>query len=461
VQVGAATTGPSIQIGGFLQVRVPIQNDTLVMSANATASIDPDTFAFTIAPRVQVEGSGSFAQFLSTKPIGILTAMNALGVTAGVSASRTKGASASLTVGTMIPIVEGPCKDNYKLVSLAGFTLAASTTVASSEVSFSGGLQVSNAVFRGAFTKCDFDPNDNVLFTSKIAATAQSNLNIDASMKGVIPDLFGLGVLSIGDVSITAGVNPTPPWLTRLGFGASIAVGYNCITGPPSDPFLARVDKNACIWGVADIRVDISDATQNYFRVGVSDLNLRKAILAFTPPLFKTQAGTAIPAWVADLAQLRNPFVSYSATLPTGVVVNGVNIPAGIVVRGTLSIWGQDFGIDARILVLSGIDFSAWMSPIRIVVQNYPLLVVSRSKLQSTLGPQMNLTMTYNPPKFGALVKGYVNLAQGIAEGEVNIDISGSGMSMVMNGRVFKFLRATFTLAGSVGDLTNANMAFS
>jgi hypothetical protein len=104
------------------------------------------------------------------------------------------------------------------------------TSVTSVEVGFDASFSLHQSIIQGTPNNCDrYAPTDVVTFGSRLSFNSKVNIQMDAYFNGIIPNVFSLEFLTLGDMRIGAGVMPAPPYLMRIALASSVALGRDCI----------------------------------------------------------------------------------------------------------------------------------------------------------------------------------------------------------------------------------------
>jgi hypothetical protein len=225
-----------------------------------------------------------------------------------------------------------------------------------------------------------------------------------------------------------------------------------CFAKPIDAPFTELIEDH-CIGGQIEFNADAAAPLNNYAFFALADIDIRRLIIAACPTLFRGDVNAAIPGWVSDIAEVSNLKAS-AAIIPRQV--NGVYIPSGYQLNGTLRIWDVSAHFESNIDPLSGVHYLATLTPVNIL---NGVFVFKKCRFCSD-GPLMEFAARYNPISISAQIAGFVSIG-GLADLEATMMLDSNGGYLSVTANVYNFLRAQLALYGSLGDFSSPNLGIS
>ena len=163
-------------------------------------------------------------------------------------------------------------------------------------------------------------------FQGRLMIVSTGDVEIRLNMRGIYEKAFGFPWLAVGniDLGIRTKLSCPATCLTQLILGGEIALGKNCYRG----------NQRNCVKARGFLSADAQNPDENWFYFKLNKLSLRHLLVAIGMP--------NIPGLrILDFAKVSNVETSFSRKnrkLPAGLVPRNINIQAGFLLKGKVSL---------------------------------------------------------------------------------------------------------------------------
>ena len=230
-------------------------------------------------------------------------------------------------------------------------------------------------------------------FVGSLTVDPAQNAEASLQMNGIYDKPLGFPFAAIGNLRASIRTNiACPLCISALSLGGELRLGSNCV----------GAQKSNCIIGQGNFGVDALTPENNFFYFSLNQFSFSKLLTSLGIPRFSGME-------IVDISTLSDVKLSYSAngaTLPAGRVPTAVQVPAGLVLKGKMTIlWFA--GVDAEVIVsttlgaVTSVRGSLIVDPVNIG----PLLSMT-SATNSRKGPSFTINVGVNPPSLRILMEG-------------------------------------------------------
>ena len=281
------------------------------------------------------------------------------------------------------------------------------------KVKAGGGGAISVALF------CTLTITDPALVLTGSFGVSKSGVILEMSMS-MWDNAFGLSFLSLGDLHLFISIAPQPIAIKKLKLGGSARIG------------LMNNQNAELIKGAMYFSIDLAKPLNNYLFGNVSKLTLPSILAAFDyrPSLPKPFFEIGFPDGVSV------SFASVSKTLP-----NGVKIPVGLALKGSLQI--LDFRLNGELRFgKDGIKISMRADPFDM---GGGLISVSDATGQT--GPKFLVDVSWNPVHALIEISGRVTVLK--ISAAIDIYVDESGMHFELEGKFLDLFECSLEISSN------------